>query len=105
MNCTVSGGTSPTAVILWPSITVENAEEEPAAAECGTAGWSACPGCTSTNTDTEANPSVNTMWSTRFAEPGRIWAERVVILNPGGRRIAFQANAPGAGRPVPPPLA
>src|SRR5204862_5505290 len=28
MNRTVSGGTSPTAVILWPSITVEKADEE-----------------------------------------------------------------------------
>ena len=33
MNRTVSGGTSPTAVILWPSITVEKADEEPTAAE------------------------------------------------------------------------
>lgn len=38
MNCTVAGGTSPTAVILWPSTTVEKAELEPTVADCGTLG-------------------------------------------------------------------
>jgi hypothetical protein len=38
MNCTVSGGTSPTAVTLWPSTTVEKAEEEPTVAVCGALG-------------------------------------------------------------------
>ncbi len=61
MNCTVAGGTSPTAVILSPSTTVEKAEEEPTVALSATAWelggrlyW------ISTNTETEATPSLNT---------------------------------------------
>src|SRR5256885_9429314 len=55
----------------------------------------------STNTETEASPSVNTRWSTGSAEPGRVWAERAAMRKPGGRRIAFQASvaAAGAGGP------
>jgi hypothetical protein len=36
MKRTVCGGTSPTAVTLWPSITVENADEEPTLADSST---------------------------------------------------------------------
>ena len=36
MKRTVAGGTSPTAVILWPSTTVEKADEEPTVADSGT---------------------------------------------------------------------
>ena len=39
---------------------------------------------------------MNTRWSTGSVEPGSVWAERPVILNPGGSRIAFQAIVPPA---------
>ena len=60
MKRTVAGGTSPTAVILWPSTTVEKADEDPTVADSGTGGGPDGAGCRSTNTDTEAKPSVNT---------------------------------------------
>src|SRR5579862_9673258 len=91
MKRTVAGGTSPTAVTLWPSMTVEKAEEEPTVADSST--WASSSeasfdlgfwALTSTNTDTEARPSVNTRWSTGSVEPGRVWALRTVILKPGG---------------------
>ena len=39
---------------------------------------------------------MNTRWSTGSVEPGSVWAERPVILNPGGSRIALQAIVPPA---------
>src|SRR5580693_7890361 len=96
MKRTVAGGTSPTAVTLWPSITVENAEEEPTRADSSTCASSSefvgCWGLISTNTDTEAKPSVNTRWSTRLLEPGNVWALRTVILKPGGNFKASQTT-------------
>src|ERR1700722_20497130 len=103
MNCTVSGGTSPTAVILWPSTTVEKAELEPTVAASATGvsalvlgGCAAVSWC-STNTETEATPSVNTRWSTAWLEPGSVCAERMLMWKPGGRRMAFQAEESAAG--------
>src|SRR5215470_17971117 len=97
MKRTVAGGTSPTAVILWPSTTVENAEEEPTVADSGTAVAPEGAGRRSTNTDTDAKPSVNTRWSTAPAEPGRICAERTVMRKPGGRLMALHASAAAPG--------
>ena len=71
MKRTVAGGTSPIAVTLCPSITVENAEEEPnrVAPEFGFFG-TGVEGFVSTNTETEASPSVNTRWATGLVAPG-----------------------------------
>src|SRR5690348_7065263 len=62
MNRTVSGGTSPTAVTLWPSTTVEKAYEEPTRADSVTGAWpdDVDSTCFSTNTDTDASPSLKT---------------------------------------------
>ena len=68
MNSTVFGGTSPTAVTWWPSTTVENADEEPTRAGPSAGLVSGLRG--STNTDTEATPSVNTRCATGSLEPG-----------------------------------
>ena len=86
MNSTVFGGTSPTAVIWWSSTTVENAEEEPTRAGPSAGLVSGLRG--STNTDTEAMPSVKTRCATGSLEPGRDWAERVAMRNPGGNLMA-----------------
>src|ERR1700743_2029968 len=95
MKRTVAGGTSPTAVTLWPSMTVEKADEEPTRADSSAGGssgevlrWD----FSSTNTDTEASPSVNTRWSTGPLDPGRVCAFRTVILNPGGNFSASQTT-------------
>src|SRR3974390_1424521 len=93
MKRTVAGGTSPTAVILWPSTTVENAGEGPTVADSGADGGPEGAPCRSTNTDTEAKPSVNTRWSTAAEEPGMICAARRVMRKPGGRFMALQAGA------------
>src|ERR1700747_74462 len=93
MKRTVAGGTSPTAVILWPSTTVEYAEEEPTVASSGAGGGPEGAAWRSTNTDTEAKPSVKTRWSTGPAVPGITCAERTVMRKPGGRRMALQASA------------
>src|SRR5471032_3131871 len=95
MNCTVAGGTSPTAVTLWPSTTVEKAELEPTVVVSPTPGGVVVTPCwTSTNTETEATPSLNTRWSTGPVDPGRVCAARTVMRKPGGRRIAPQARVP-----------
>ena len=58
---TVAGGTSPTAVTLCPSTTVENAEDVPTVADSSSfAGCAPLVEWASTNTETEAIPSVNT---------------------------------------------
>src|SRR5678816_1250142 len=86
MSSTVVGGTSPTAVIWWPSTTVEKAEEEPTRAGPSAGCVSGLRG--STNTDTEAMPSVKTRCATGSLEPGKDWAERVAMRNPGGNLMA-----------------
>jgi len=46
----------------------------------------------STNTDTDARPSVNTRCATGSVDPGIVWAERAVILNPGGSFRHFHTS-------------
>src|SRR5690349_711624 len=87
---TVVGGTSPTAVTWWPSTTVENAEDEPTREGPSAGLISALRG--STNTETEAMPSVNTRWATGSLDPGMACAERCAIRKPGGRRVAPQSD-------------
>src|SRR5690349_14437292 len=87
MKRTVAGGTSPTAVTLCPSITVEKADDEPTRADSSTCSspWAwVVVMVSSTNTETDARPSVNTRWSTGELDPGMVCALRIVILNPGG---------------------
>src|SRR3954471_3316533 len=88
MNSVVFGGTSPTAVTWWPSTTVEKAEDDPTRAG-PSAGAPAFRG--STNTETDATPSVNTRWATGSLEPGIDCADRVDMRKPGGSRIASQS--------------
>src|SRR5688572_13880947 len=86
MNFTVFGGTSPTAVTWWSSTTVENAEDEPTRA--GPSAGLALRMRGSTNTDTDATPSVNTRCATGSLEPGMAWLERVAMRKPGGNLMA-----------------
>src|ERR1700722_9284278 len=94
MKRTVAGGPSPTAVTLWPSMTVENADDEPTRADSSSGGASGVmvTDFSSTNTETEARPSVKTRWSTGSVEPGMVCAFRTVILNPGGSFRASQTT-------------
>src|SRR6187401_3036264 len=89
-NSTVVGGTSPTAVTWWPSTTVENADDEPTREGPSAGLRSALRG--STNTETEAIPSVNTRCATGSLEPGMACAERCAIRKPGGKRVAPQSD-------------
>src|SRR5271170_7136602 len=82
-------------------MTVEKADDEPTRADSSTGGSSGVivTDLSSTNTDTDARPSVKTRWSTGSDEPGRVCAFRTVILNPGGSFRASQttgSTAPGS---------
>ena len=113
MDRTVSGGTSPTAVTLWPSIDrrerrggAASAPPRRARRRLGSRGGGAS-GRLSTNTDTEARPSENTRCATgprrSRASPAR---PARVMRKPGGScvripqrdvRRAAPGAAPGSG--------
>src|ERR1700731_4519162 len=101
MERTVAGGTSPTAVTFLPPIVVEYTEDEPSRADSSV---TVCPSAacwvfvsTSTKTDTEASPSLNTRCETGSVEPGITCAERAAILKPGGSLSAFQTREAFSG--------
>ena len=90
MYSRVAAGTSPTTTTFDPSTTVDSVEEAPKLADEASMPFDRIVvERDSTNTDTDARPSVKTTCETGAFEPGMSCADWLAIRKPGGKRRAL----------------